>query len=183
MWVHSGHSLEIHPWFAVTRLIVRESGLLRCAAAVRGFLIICAHTLLIQYIEICALKWLHNNTSCVIGDKINFPIGSVVRVRVKFGQVVVMVEVSISLEEMNVSLCKYPKSGRDCVRVCIFQWLTVSSEKDLACFLPIFLRMVSEIAFIFFPSPADLFKSELSHSSVSCVQQKLVCFVSFWSFW
>lgn len=62
-----------------------------------------------------------------------------------------------------------------CVCVCVLQSLTVSSDKDFACFLPIFLRMVSEIAFIFFPRPADLFGSELWHSSVSCVKK---CFVS-----
>lgn len=63
-----------------------------------------------------------------------------------------------------MSLCTW-------LSVSVLQRLTVSSEKDLACFLPIFLRIVSEIAFIFFPSPADLFGSELSHSSGSCVQK------------
>lgn len=46
--------------------------------------------------------------------------------------------------------------------------LTVSSLKDLACFLPIFLRMVSEMAFIFLPRPADLLGSGLSTSSEGC---------------
>lgn len=53
-----------------------------------------------------------------------------------------------------------------CARVCFP--LTVSSDRNLMGFFPIFLRMVSEIAFIFFPSPADLFGSEPSHSSVNC---------------
>lgn len=46
-------------------------------------------------------------------------------------------------------------------------WLTASSEKVLKCFLPIFLRMVREMAFIFFPRLPCLVWSELSQPDSS----------------
>lgn len=55
------------------------------------------------------------------------------------------------------------------VSVSVSSPLTVSSDMDFACFFPIFLHMVREIAFIFFPRAEDLFASELSQSSVSCL--------------
>ena len=43
-----------------------------------------------------------------IGKTLMF--GSVVKVRVRFRQVVIVVRVRVSVQEINTSLCKYPKS-------------------------------------------------------------------------
>ena len=51
--------------------------------------------------------------------------GSVVKVRVRFRQVVIVVRVRVSVQEINTSLCKYPKSYLSkpvcvCVCVCVY---------------------------------------------------------------
>lgn len=51
-------------------------------------------------------------------------------------------------------------------------WLTTSSEEDLMCFLPIFLRIVIEIAFIFLPRLPGFSQFSAVDSPSACFIQK-----------